>query len=178
MTGATPSEDLEARRALSLGIAAYLALWGFAFTLLSVVFGMANAVALSLVLSIPLGIALRLRFRQRPARQIEMGYLLLLLLLVFLGGAYVVSYWHDIGLDRIHSCELKFPEFTRAVRADPAFSDIHFAQIPSKGIYQISGTVASQADLKRLESLAERYGFLSDIFGVKVMDRPDESNKR
>jgi hypothetical protein len=171
MTGTISPPDLSTKKALSLGIVIYAIFWAIAFAGLAVGFGVSWAVTLSLLIAVPFVIAVRFRFREGPIRETEFLYLLLVSVVVFVGSACVVSYWHDVGIDREHARYENFGRLTQLVRDDPAFRDINLTYTPFKiecGLYSIEGTVASKADLDRLASLAEQYGFLSEISGVRV----------
>jgi hypothetical protein len=173
MIAAVSPDDSERKKTLSRGIAFYLVFWAMAFLILSVGFGVSWAATLSLLLAVPPLIAVCLRFREGPIRDREMAYLLVTAIFVFVGSIYIVSYWHDIGIDEEHARYNRFMELTHVVHDDAAFRKVELTYTPFKiecGLYRMQGTVASKADLGRLRSLAEQYGFLSEMSDVNVSE--------
>jgi len=81
------------------------------------------------------------------------------------GIVLVVRDWYAKGMDERHAEDVKWAEFERLVRRDAAFQDVKINLTRRKHIYWASGTVASEADLDRLKSLASRCGIERNIDG-------------
>ncbi len=171
MTAATTERSTE-KKAFSLGIATYALAWAGVLVFLHRVFGMdVAAIILSLVLVVPLVVAVQMRRRWPEVRKHELAYLLILMAFVLGGSVYTIHYWADIGLHNKHTSYLRFQELTVNAQKDPAFNDVEFSASEFKvdwDIFQIRGTVASQADLERLKSLCDQYGFSSYAKDVVV----------
>jgi len=167
-----------ARTAFSLGIVAYAVAWTGTLVFVHRVFGMdLPAIILSLVLVVPLVVGAHLRCRLRTVSGREFTYLLILAILVSCGGALVIRNWYDNGMDSQHAEDMRFDEFARLARSDPAFHNIDFSLTNYKGRYVIRGTVASQADLERFLVLCDRYGFrfyAKDVGAISGNQRKSE----
>jgi len=174
---ATTTGSVAVRRALSLGIVAYLILWTAAIVLVSRVFGLGSAIGLSLILVLPLAVAVRMRRQWRAVQGRDFALLLLLLAVVLGGIAYVVWDWRGAGEDRQRVRDFQFAQLAGLVRKDPAFHDVEFSVTEDNERYQICGTVASPSDLERLESLGSRFGFLPSMQEIKVASIPKQTPK-
>jgi hypothetical protein len=156
---------------IATAIVAGLALFVAGFVFVSFVFGLPGASALSLLLAPPLVIGLRLR-RRRPAQSGRELMFLTILVCVALGGAvYVVWDWYATGMDRDHAEDVKWAEFERVIRRDSAFKDVRINLLDRKHIHWASGTVAAEADLDRLVSLALQCGIEQRLDGPFVHSR-------
>ena len=156
---------LTRQRLFFLAIAVYLALGIAQFIFLSCTFGNGGAVFISLILAVPLPVAVRLCFRRSSVRGSEVVYLTLLTVFVLGTSGGLIRWSYHNGGDRAHAQDVRFAELTRLVREDPAFGNIELFPGGKYGP-EVYGTVASQADRDRLESLVKRHGFALD--GVDV----------
>lgn len=145
--------SLVGRRMLTLAIAVYLVAWGAGFVFVSREFGVVSAIKLSLIPVLPLVVALRMRGRWPTVRGREFAFLLALVIIVSGAAVGVVWNWYDTGMDRFHAEDLEYAEFVRVLRKDPAFHNVK-ASVSPKHLFWLRGTVASDADLARLRSLA------------------------
>jgi hypothetical protein len=146
------------RRLMTVAPLVYLAISMAGCAFISNVFGLSGALALSLVLMPPLVVAVRLRRRWPGVRGRELAFLALLLAISCGGVAYVVRDWYETGMDRYHAEDERWAEFERLLRRDPALRDVRINLTDRYHIYWASGTVASEAELDRLKSLASRCG--------------------
>jgi hypothetical protein len=128
------------------------------FVLVSRTFGLSNALAVSLLLIPPLVIAVRLCLRWPDVRGRELAFLAILFSVASGGTLFVVWDSYATGMDRYHAEDVKWTEFERLIRRDPALRDVRVNMTGWKHVYWASGTVASEADLDRLKSLASRCG--------------------
>jgi hypothetical protein len=157
-----PDRPATTRREVSWAIAAYVALWAFLSLSTASTFGIGFAVGLSLVLVIPFLVALRLWFRWSIVQKRELVYLSLLVFACGASSLFLFARWRDTGFDSAHAEDIQFDSLIWAASNDPAFRGVRFKHIPFKSncsMYNISGTVSSEADLARLWSLADEYGF-------------------
>jgi hypothetical protein len=145
-------------RLFSLAILAYLIAWAAGFAFVSRVFGLDDAMFLSLIPVFPLIVAIRLRRRWPAVRGTELILLLLLLTIASGGGVFVVRDWFDKGMDHRHAEDVQWAEFGVILRKDPAFKNVEIKKSLRKNIYWVDGVVATEADLDRLQSLATRCG--------------------
>lgn len=129
---------------------------GFAFV--SQGFGFSSAATLSLLHALPLIVAVRLRRRWPGVRGRELAFLGVLFSVAAGGSAYVVRAWYADGLDRDHAEDVRWAEFERRFRRDPAFRDVQVHKSERKNVHWASGAVNSEADLARLQSLAAECG--------------------
>jgi hypothetical protein len=151
-----------------VGVAIYVVLWAAASVLACRTFGVSNAISLPLILAVPFAVALRLLLRERPPRTIEIVYFIVLCPVVA-GLCLTVWPWQPADLS---PRDVWFEELVSAARADPAFCDVEFSIIETKdGRYHIRGTVASPADLERLQWLSGQHGFCVYRGDVAVRDR-------
>ena len=156
-----------ARRAFSLGIAAYAVAWIGALVFASRVFGMGGAIGLSLILVLPFIVAVRMRLRWPAVRGREFAFLLVLFVFVSGGSVFTVWDWYDVGMHHQHARDVKFDELAHEAHAVPSY----------KGRYMIRGTVASQADLERFLALCVQYDFrfyAKDVVAVSGNQRKSE----
>lgn len=160
---ATTAERITARKAFSRVLAVYALAWAGIFVFVHRMFGIDTATIILLsVIAAPFVVALRMRSRWPEVRKHEFAYLLILMVFVLGGSVYTIYYWTDIGLHNKHASYLRFQELTVNAQKDPAFNDVEFSASEFKvtwDIFQIRGTVVSQADLERLKSLCDQYGF-------------------
>ncbi len=84
-------------------------------------FGFISAAVLSLLLALPLVVAARLRGRWPAVRGRELLFLAILFCVATGGGAFVVRAWYADALDRDHAEDMRWAEFERRLRRDPAF---------------------------------------------------------
>jgi len=178
MTTATTSELSTARKAFSLGIAVYAVAWAGVFVFVYRVFGIdLPAILLSLILAVPLVVAVRMRCRWPALRGREFVFLLLLVIFASGGGVFVIQHLYDTCRDLMRTEDRRFDEFTRIAHADPAFRDINFLTVSSKRFRQIQGTVATQADLDRFQTLFHEYHFPFYLVEVSVRDGSKQERK-
>jgi hypothetical protein len=144
---------------------ACLAPFAAASVFVSRVFGLSNALAVSLLLIPPLVIAVRLRRRWPAVRGRELAFLAILLCVSSAGTVFVVWDWYATGMDRYHAEDVKWTEFEQLIRRDAALRDVRVNLTRRKHIYWASGTVASEADLDRLKSLASQCGIGGQLDG-------------
>jgi hypothetical protein len=151
------------RRALSFGIIAYLAVWAGAVVFAYHVFGSGLVIGLSLILVLPFAVAARVCFQRQSIRKRDFVFLSIVTALAIGGSIYVVGYWYDKDMDRVHAADVRFELFTRLAREYPEFHKVEFSRgtTITKDRYQIRGTVASEADLDRLQSLRDRFDLSS-----------------
>lgn len=142
----------------SIAILAYFLASAVGFLYVARVFGLGGAMLLSLIPALPLVVAVRLRRRRPAVRRTELILLLALSVVASGGGIFVVRDWFDKGLDSRRDEDLRWAEFGSALRRDPAFKNVDIKKSLRKDIYWVSGTVATEADLNRLQSLATRFG--------------------
>jgi hypothetical protein len=142
--------------ALSILVGFTLFVAGFVFV--SLVFGLSNALALSLLLLPPLVVTVRLCLRWTPVRGRELAFLAILLCGASGSIVFVAWDWYAAGMARYHDDDVKWTEFERLMRRDPAFRNLKINLTDRKHIYWASGTVSSETDLDRLRSLASRCG--------------------
>jgi hypothetical protein len=158
---------------------ACLAPFAAGFVFVSRVFGLSNALGVSLLLVPPLVTAVRLCLRWPAVRGRELAFLAILLCVASGGTVLVVWDWYAGSMDRYHAEDVKWSEFERLIRRDPALRDVRVNLTGRKHIYGASGTVASEADLNGLKSLASRCGIGRQLDGpfahsVSLTDRtPD-----
>jgi hypothetical protein len=168
VTPATLANRVSSRPAFAVGVAIYVVLWAAASFLACRTFGVSNAISLPLILAVPFAVALKLLLRERPPRAIEILYFVLLCPVVA-GMCLAVWPWQPADSD---SRDVWFEELVSAARADPAFCDVEFSIKETKdGRYQIRGTVASPADLERLQLLGSQHGFCVYRGDVAVRDK-------
>jgi hypothetical protein len=165
-----------ARRALLLANVVYLIVWAGAAVFTYRVFGGGPVVFLSLMLVLPYIMAVHAWFRRKVVRGRDLGYLSAVAILAL--GTAAVAIWkgYDEGTDRQHSKDLQFAELARALQSDPAFQNVDFSITHLKGRYRIHGSVASQADLERLKSVAGHYDFLFYMRDVTVAGTSKRGN--
>jgi hypothetical protein len=144
---------------LTLVVAAYLLVWGAGFIFVSQEFGIVSAIKLSLIPVLPLVVALRMCSRWPTVRGREFAFLLALVIIVSGAAVGVLWNWYDTGMDRFHAEDLEYAEFVRTLRKDPAFHNVKPFVSP-KHLFWLRGTVASDADLARLRSLADQGRFI------------------
>ena len=154
-----------AARLFSLAFLVYLIVWAAGFGFASREFGLGAATVLSSIPALPLIVGLRMRRRWHSVQSKELVLLALLLVVAIGSSLVVVRNWYETGMDRYHSEDVKFVEFGRALRKDPAFQDIRICFTKTKHIYWVSGTVKSESDLSRLRFLAARYGITGRLDG-------------
>ena len=152
-------------RLFSLTMIVYLLAWAAGFAFVDRVFGLGYAMVLSLITAFPLFVGARMRHRWPTVRARELA--LLAFLMIFAAGSSigVVQNWYATGMDRRHAEDLQFAEFGRALSKDPLFRDIKIHLTDGKNIHWVSGTVASKADLDRLNALANRCGISGRLDG-------------
>ncbi len=152
-------------RLLSLVILVGLIAWAGGFVFVFRVFGLGSAMLLSLVLAFPLIVAVRMRRRWPAVRGAEFVLLSILSAVASGGGAFVVWDWFDKGMDQDHAAYLKYAKLGRRLSMDPAFRHVEAHLAGRRGIYWVSGEVASKADLDRLIALARQCGITGPIDG-------------
>jgi hypothetical protein len=156
-----------AAKLFSLAILVYLLIWAAGFVFVSRVFGIGNTTILFLIPALPFVVGLRMRRRWPAVRTREFAFLTLLLIVASGGVIGVVKNWYENGMDRYHADDVKWAEFGRALRKDTTFQDLAI-HLTRKHGYWVSGTVASEADLGRLNSLAIRCGITPPLDGPFV----------
>ncbi len=153
------------RMMIAVAILACLALFVAGFVFVALVFGLPEALALSLLLTPPLVVAVRLRRRWPAVRGRELAFLAILLCVASGGVVFVVWDWYATGMARYHGEDVKWTEFERLIRRDAAFRDVRINLTDRKHIYWAGGTVPSEADLDRLMSLASKCGIQRRLDG-------------
>ena len=144
---------------IALVILACSALLLLGFVLIASDFGLRAAAALLLLFLLPpLVVALRLRRRWPTVGKREVVYLAVLTCVAFGAIIFVVRDWYDKGIDHDHAVAVQWSRFERLIRRDPAFRDVQVKVTARKRIYYVEGTVASEADVDRLKSLALNCG--------------------
>ena len=148
------------RIALNLAVtaSAILLVGGYAFVARDFGFGGAAVLVLTVLLALPLAVAVRLRWRWPAVRRRELVFLAVLLCAAAGGGSFVVRAWYADGLDRDHAEDMRWAEFERRFRRDPAFREVQVHKSERKNVHWASGTVETEADLARLHSLAAECG--------------------
>jgi hypothetical protein len=173
------------RKLFSLVLLAYLTLSLAGFAFVWRVFGLAAANCLSLIQVLPLIAGIRMRRRWQSLRQREFAYLVTLLVVAVGAVVGLVWAWYAAGLDRQHSSDMELAEFNRLLHKDPAFRDVELEVSPRRWVFSgaqmlsIRGTVASQADLDRLKSLAAQYHiqWRDEVDKVEVNNGTRQSDK-
>ncbi len=146
------------RRALTCAIVALLLILVAAFYVASKEFGPSVATMISFPLLLTIPIAVRMRLRQAAVKRTEITMLAVLFFATIGGSA---SIWRESarnGWDRYHADDLRWAEFKRRLREEPAFRDIRVEKTLRKNIYWAEGEVDSESDLVRLLSLASECG--------------------
>jgi hypothetical protein len=100
----------------------------------------------------------------------EFAFLTLLLIVAAGGVVGVVRNWYETGMDDRHTEDLKWAKFGQALRKDPSFREVEIQTTEPKHIYWVRGTVTSEADLIRLNSLAIENGITGRLDGPFVSD--------
>ena len=146
------------RVALSAAVlaSAVLLVGGFAFIYRD--FGLRGAAVLSIFPALPLVVAVGLRRRWPAVRGREFAFLAILFCVASGGSIFVVRAWYADDLDRDHAEDVRWAEFERRLRRDPAFRDVQIHKSERKNVHWASGAVDSEADLARLQSLAAECG--------------------
>jgi hypothetical protein len=171
MTTEKPFEHSRAKTAFSVGIGGYAAGWIGVCIFVQQAFGLdIPALLLFLVLTIPLIVAMRMRRRWPVLSGREYAYLLSLIILVLLGCVFVIQNWYVQGIDLQHAQDLKFDELMQNAKEDPQYLHVEFSITNHKGRYIISGSVASQTDLKHLQAMCKQYGFQRYLTDVVVLN--------
>jgi hypothetical protein len=158
-----------AAKLFSLAILVYLLIWAVGFVFVSRVFGIGITTLLFLIPVLPLVDGLRMRRRWPVVRAREFAFLALLLIVASGCVIGVVKNWYETGMDRRHAEDVKWAEFGRALRQDTAFQDLEIHS-SRKHTYWVSGTVASEADVRRLNWLAIGCGITPPLDGPFVSD--------
>jgi hypothetical protein len=171
VTPATLVNHMSVRAVLAAGLV-YVVAWAAIVVFACREFGAGGVVTLSWLLLLPFLIGIRLRRHWPDVRKRDLaGLAASVLLLPIAGGGLVIWQSYDLGIPEAHARDLRFAELGRCIGQDPAFRDVEAKQIPFKAlcpIYDIEGTVTSKADLDRLKTLVEQYGF--DLGNVKVRE--------
>ena len=167
----TPAPQQEsgrfAAKLFSLAMIVYIIMWAAGFVFVAQVFGIGGTTILSLIPALPFVVGLKMRRRWPAVRRREFAFLALLLIVATGGVIGVVGKWYETGMDRYHADDVKWAEFGRALRKDAAFQDFEI-HLSRKHGYWVSGTVASEADIGRLNSLAIRCGITPPLDGPFV----------
>jgi hypothetical protein len=143
------------QKGLWLAVFLYLMFLLGAAALVRAQFGRAYMIGVSLILAFPLAVAFDLIRRGAEAQRRELLYLLALTIAA--GGSALAVTWnaHRMGVDREHAKHEEYACFLRNVRENRAFDAVDLYVTP-KDIFWMRGSVATDADLARLESLAAR----------------------
>ncbi|MBN1395689.1 MAG: hypothetical protein JW959_11755 [Pirellulales bacterium] len=170
-----------AKNVLALGVGVYAALWLCLLFAAFIMFGIdAGAVVLMSITAVPALVALRMLLRTAEVKKREWVFLAVLTLFVLGSGLYTIGYWVDIGLADNHASNSRFRELTACAKKDSAFSNIEFSRIEFKvghDLFEIRGTVPSQADLERLKSLCDKYRFSFHAKDVVISGGSDRENE-
>jgi hypothetical protein len=144
-------------RPFTIILMVYFLVCGVGFAFVARVFGLEGAMVLSLIPALPLVVAVRMRCRWDTVKNKEFAFLAVLLIVAIGGVIGVVRNWYETGMDHRHAEDVKYAEFGRELLRDPSFRDLKI-NAGLKNVHWVSGTVASEADLARLYSLAARHG--------------------
>ena len=125
----------------------------------------------SLILAFPLFIGARMHLRWASVRRRELLWLAVLSVFAVTGVVYLVQGWYRSGFDYHHAEDMKYSKLREAMKKDAAFRDLEVELMESKHFYWISGTVESEADLDRLNRLAEECGITTPLRGPVVNSR-------
>ena len=136
-----------------------------------VVFGLGYMVGVSSILAFPLAVAVGLLRRWPDARRRELALLLSLTAFASGGAITVLRHGYQTGMDRRHTRHLEYAKFRRALRKDHTFDEVELYVSP-KDIFWMRGSVCTEADLVRLESLAARCRLIRWNGNVVVKGRP------
>ena len=178
MSAATSHDRSTKKPFFVLGIGAYVAVCAGILLFTFRVFGGNGTAGLSLILVFPFIVAVRMLLRWDRVRASELSLLCVLLLCVSAGSAFIIWRWYDSHEDRQHAEDLRFDDFASAARTDPAFRDVAFlVDNHNKCRYWIRGSVASQADCDRLQSLRDRNGFPGCMTEITVMNGSQSMNR-
>jgi hypothetical protein len=147
---------------ISIGVAILTCLAGIAavFAFVSPDFGSTAAGVLSLLFAVPLVIAAKYLRRMPTARWRGFAFIVALLCVVSGGVVFVVRDWYAKGMDRLHAEDVKWANFERRMRDDPAFKKVKINVTNRKNVYWASGTLPTVADRVRLDQLAEECGIV------------------
>lgn len=143
------------RTLIALAVLICLAPLVFGFVIVASDFGPRAASVLFFLFLLPsLVVAVRLHRRWPAVQGREVVYLAVLSCVALGAVVFVVRDWYDKGLQYYHAEDVRWSEFGRLMRRDPAFRNVQIRLTHRKHIYYVEGSVASQADLDRLQSLA------------------------
>ena len=137
------------RMTLDVAVFACLALLVGGFAFVSQEFGSRSAAVLSPLFAPPLVVAVRLHLRCAVGSSYSSQSC---------SASRPVAVCSWCGLDRDYAEDVRWAEFKTRLRQDPAFWDVRVNKSERKDIHWASGTVASEADLDRLRSLAAECG--------------------
>jgi hypothetical protein len=170
MSQTTTRDFFTTRRVLSIEIAVYLIIWTAGIVFASQVFGAGLTIGLSLIVALPFAVAVRMRSREGTVERSELAILFALFIFALASCVCVAS---------LYSAHFWFAVLTQRVHCDPAFDNIELSvdQCGSKNPFHIRGTVVSQSDLDRLESLLTRYGFHHKMHRVEIDSSPITSGR-
>ncbi len=159
-----------AEKLFSIAILVYLLILATGFICVSRVFGIVPTTILFLIPALPLAVGMKMRRRWPAVRMREFAFLTLLLIVAAGGVVGVVQNWYETGMDNRHTEDLMWAKFDQALRKDTSFREIKIQTTEPKHIYWVSGTVTSEADLSRLNSLAIENGITPPLDGPLVSD--------
>lgn len=138
-----------------------VALFGYAFR----VFGTGIAMVLSVLLILPLVVWARIYRRWPAVRRREFAFVAVLALATMVGEFVAIRRCYENSWDRTHAEDIHWHNFERRCREDLAFKGVQIHKSVRKNIHWASGTVATEADLVRLRSLAVECGIAERIDG-------------
>jgi hypothetical protein len=98
--------------------------------------------------------------RQPTARWRELAYLIVLFCIVSGGVVFVVRDWYAKGMDSRHAEDVRWANFERRLSEDSTFRNVKINVTDRKNVYWASGTLATEADRKRLDQLAAECGIV------------------
>lgn len=151
--------------AIRLALIAYAILLVCGFIFLSRHFGYLSPIFALFILALPLAVAVRLCRRWPAIRLRELALLACLFLAAAGAGVFMVQSWYAAGFDRDHAEDMRWAEFERRMRLDPAFRDVTVHESVRKNVHWVSGVLDSESDLARLKAMAIECGIEQGLEG-------------
>jgi hypothetical protein len=134
------------------------------------IFGIGPAVSLGVILALPFLASVRVLSRKIASGR-EFFYLTVLVLCAISTAVFLVRAWRNAGMDRRHTEDIIFYQLKQAMQRDRAFNDVR-PFVSGKHFFWLRGSVASKADLERLQALAGHYevrvGIMVEVRSVRT----------
>jgi hypothetical protein len=152
-------------------IGVYLAVSLLLFIHVSRVFGPLAAIELLLIPAFALVIAAPIGIRASYVRWSEVACFAVLMIVTAIAVTAILTSWYRTGMDRDYAEDLEDAQLNRLISRDPAFSAVELYVSP-KHLFLMRGKVRSDADLRRLRTLASschhiRWNDTVEISGTK-----------